>query len=718
MDPQKIDSILHWPLPKNIKALRGFLGLTGYYRRFICDYGKIARPLTDLLKKGSFHWSATSTSAFKQLQMAVTTAPVLTMPDFAKPFEIECDASGKGVGAVLMQDKKPIAFFSKGLADSSLTKSIYEKELMALVLAIQHWRPYLLGRKFTVYTDQKSLRYLLEQRITTQNQQNWLAKLLGYDFDIVYKVGASNKVADALSRLHENPELQAITRPFWQDITEIDEEVRKDSDLEKIRTALLHDPNSYQYYTLEHGRLHHKGRLVLSATSSWIPKLLHEFHTSPTGGHSGIYRTYRRMAQSLYWIGMKQTVTQYVASCHVCQRNKYQASSSAGLLQPLPIPNAVWEEISMDFIVGLPCSKGFEAIMVVVDRLSKYGHFVLIEHPYSARTISAIFVKEIIRLHGIPTSIVRDRDPTFMSHFWQELFRLQGTKLKMSTAYHPETDGQTEVLNRTLETYLRCFSSEQPRVWADFIPWAEYWYNTSFQASAKCTPFEVVYGRPPPSLARFVPVAQDLQDRDEALTQLKFHLQRAQHQMIHYANAHRKPLEFQPGDYVYLKIRPHRQTSMPTKLHPKLSARYYGPYSVFKRIGAVAYQFRLPTEARIHPVFHVSQLKKALGNHMVEAVVPVELQLPLESYQPSEVLGSRVITQDGTRLSQVLIRWQGKAPEDATWEDAATLQTQFPDFHLEDKVVFAGGDVVRHQESQEINRGLRVYYRKKGTNRN
>nr|KYP39247.1 Transposon Ty3-G Gag-Pol polyprotein [Cajanus cajan] len=229
-------------------------------------------------------------------------------------------------------------------------------------------------------------------------------------------------LADALSRLHENPELQAITRPFWQDITEIDEEVRKDSDLEKIRTALLHDPNSYQYYTLEHGRLHHKGRLVLSATSSWIPKLLHEFHTSPTGGHSGIYRTYRRMAQSLYWIGMKQTVTQYVASCHVCQRSKYQASSPAGLLQPLPIPNAVWKEISMDFIVGLPRSKGFEAIMVVVDRLSKYGHFVLIKHPYSAKTISAIFVKEIIRLHGIPTSIVSDRDPTFMSHFWQELF--------------------------------------------------------------------------------------------------------------------------------------------------------------------------------------------------------------------------------------------------------------------------------------------------------
>lgn len=183
---------------------------------------------------------------------------------------------------------------------------------------------------------------------------------------------------------------------------------------------------------------------------------------------------------------MKGIIANFVAACHICQKSKYQASS-LGFLQPFSIPNAIWEELSMDFIVELPKSKGFDAILVVVDMLSKNEHFILIKHPYSARSVTEIFVKEMVRLHGVPISNVSDRDPTFMSHFWQELFKLQGTTLKMSTAYHPKSDGQTEVLNQTLETYLRCFSSEQPKAWADFIPWAEYWYNTSFQSAAHIT---------------------------------------------------------------------------------------------------------------------------------------------------------------------------------------------------------------------------------------
>ncbi|KOM57691.1 hypothetical protein LR48_Vigan11g072400 [Vigna angularis] len=698
MGREKVSAVLEWPEPRNIKELRGFLGLTGYYRRFIRDYGKMAKPLTDLLKKRMFKWSKEGAMALQKLKEAGTTAPVLILPDFEQPFVVECDASGTGVGAVLSQKNRPIAFFSKALSDSSLTKSIYEKELMALVLAIQHWRPYLLGQKFVVFTDQKSLRYLLEQRITTQSQQNWLAKLLGYEFEIKYRTGASNHVADGLSRKGMEEEetdkmLRMISRPYWLEFQEIMEEGEKDARLQKVFEELRVDPNSHPAYTLEHGRLHYKGRLVLSAKSVWIPRLLAEFHSSVTGGHSGVYRTYRRVAQSLHWIGMKKTVTDFVAACLICQQHKYLAASPQGLLQPLPIPKAIWEEISMDFIVKLPKSQGFDTILVVVDRLSKYGHFILVKHPYTARSIAALLVKEVIRLHGIPMTIVSDRDSTFMSVFWQEIFRLQGTQLNMSTAYHPESDGQTEVLNRVLGTYLRCFSSEQPKNWSTVLPWAEYWYNTSYQGASKCTPFETVYGRPPPTLTRFIPgetvveaVAQDLQTRDEALTQLKYHLAKAQDQMTHYANRKRMDTKIKEGDWVFLKIRPHRQTSMPTRLHPKLSARYYGPFLVEKQLGPVVFRLQLPTTSRIHPVFHVSQLKLAIGDHSVEGQLPTELQVDNLMYTPLKVLERRNQLQQGEEIPQVLIQWQDGGLDGATWEEEQYIRQQFPDFNLEDKV--------------------------------
>jgi hypothetical protein len=218
---------------------------------------------------------------------------------------------------------------------------------------------------------------------------------------------------------------------------------------------------------------------------------------------------------------MQRRIREFVRSCVVCQKQKYNAITPGGLLQPLPISNTVWEDLSLDFITGLPKSKGYEAVLVAVDRLSKYSHFILLKHPYTAKSIAETFVKEIVRLHGIPNSLVSDRDPLFISHFWMELFKLQGTKLKMSSAYHPETDGQTEVINRCLEGYLRCFASDHPKTWSHWIPWAEFWYNSTFHVSIGKTPFEVVYGRPAPPIIKFLSnetkvaaVALELQERD------------------------------------------------------------------------------------------------------------------------------------------------------------------------------------------------------------
>ncbi|GJV84737.1 retrotransposon-related protein [Tanacetum coccineum] len=573
------------------QAVKGFLGLTGYYQKFINGYGKISRPLTELTKKDSFHWGPLTQSAFEELKQTMVNAPVLAFPNFSQPFEIECDALGSGIGAVLMQSKRPIAYFSKALSDMNLNKSAYEKEIMALVLVIQHWRPYLLGRNFTVFTNQKSLKHLLEQCITTMDQQNWIAKLMGYQFSICYKPGKENRAADALSRIYEGTELRTmISYPQW----------------------------------LDEGKLYHKGRLVISASSPWIPKLLVEFHNSPSGGHSGFYRMYRRLASRIYWLGMTKAVKEYVRACDVCQRYKASTVTPGGLLQPLPIPNLVWEDISLDFITGLPKSKGYDAVLVVVDRLSKYCHFVPLKHPLIARTLAEIFLREIIHLHGILKFVLSDRDPLFLSRFWQEIFSLQGSKYKFSSAYHPETDGQTEVVNRSLETYLRCFAAEQPKT-----------------CSRSPLP-------------------------DEALKQLKYHLARAQAQMKSTADKHRRDVEFAMGDWVFLKLRPHRQQSVVRRINQKLSARYYRPFLILAKIGSVAYKLQLPESYKIHPVFHVS-LKQAIGNHSAEASLPL----------------------------QWLIQWQKGSVEDATWEDAYTIRSQFLDFRLEDNLlIFMGPTLI------------------------
>lgn len=468
MDPDKVSAAVDWPRPTTQREVRGFLGLTGYYRRFVREYGMIASPLTAILKKEAprpFEWTAEAEVAFGRLKRVLTEAPVLALPQFDKPFVVECDASGTVVGAVLMQERRPIAYFSKSLSDRTLSKSAYEREMMGLVLAVQHWRPYLLGRKFVVRTDHRSLKHLLYQKIVTPAQQVWVAKLLGYDFEIEYKTGISNAAADALSRRDSGAELRTMSSAEWVGGGDIEKEQEGDEYVSAIRHAILVQPGSRPGFQLIGNCLFYHGRVVLPATSMWITKLLQEFHDTPSGGHAGVYRTYRRIAGNVYWRGMFQRVKEYVANCLVCQKMKYEAVSPAGILQPLPIPEQIWNDISMDFITCLPKSKGFSVILVVVDRLSKYAHFMALKPPISARSVAEVFIREVVRLHGIPKSIVSDRDSMFVSSFWKELFAQSGTHLKFSTAYHPETDGQTEVVNRVLETYLRCFTSEQPRQW-------------------------------------------------------------------------------------------------------------------------------------------------------------------------------------------------------------------------------------------------------------
>ncbi|KAA0050169.1 Ty3/gypsy retrotransposon protein [Cucumis melo var. makuwa] len=699
VDPEKIKAICDWPQPTNVKETRGFLGLTGYYRRFVRNYGTIAAPLTQLLKKGGFNWNEEATLAFDRLKSAMVSLPVLALPDFTKQFEIEADASGYGVGAVLVQDKRPVAYYSHTLALRDRGRPVYERELMAIVLAVQRWRPYLLIGRFRVKTDQKALKFLLDQRIIQPQYQKWIAKLLGYSFEVVYKPGVENRAADALSRKPEEVQLFGLSIPITVDLDVIKREVFQDSKYKEIIRQLEQGEElQVNSYSLQKGLLMYKNRLVIVQQSSLIPVILETFHNSAVGGHSGFLRTYKRIAAELYWKGMKAEIKKHCEECLTCQRNKTMALSPAGLLVPLEIPQVIWSEISMDFVEGLPKSSGYEVILVVVDRLSKYGHFLPLKHPFTAKLVAELFVKEVVRLHGFPLSIVSDRDKVFLSQF--ELFRLSGTKLNKSTAYHPQSDGQTEVVNRGVETYLRCFCNEKPKEWIKWLPWTEYWYNTIYQRSIGMTPFQVVYGRQPPTIVSYgrspsknSTVEEMLQERDIILVSLREHLRLAQEQMKLYADRKRRDVEFAVGEYVLLRIRPYRQITVRSRRNEKLAPRFFGPYEIIEKIGPVAYRLQLPENSRIHPVFHVSQLRKLVGQH--ENIQPT-IQFVDENYtwksDPEEVIEYR---KTGAEQWEVLVCWKGLPKYEASWESYEEMKEKFPTLHLEDKVNLKGGSNVR-----------------------
>ncbi|KAH9313676.1 hypothetical protein KI387_022303 [Taxus chinensis] len=402
------------------------------------------------------------------------TTLVLATPDFSKPFIVECDASGEGMGAVLMQEGHPIAFFSHQFKGNNLSKPIYEKEMLAILHAIKQWRSYLTGRHFKVKTDHDSLKYFLEQHFSSEEQQKWVSKMLGYDFEIIYKKGKKNVVADALSRKDDS-------------------------------TAAL-----------------------LCAIS-----ILQED-----------------------WVEER------------------------------------WEEVSMDFIIGLPKSEGKNVIMVMVDRLTKYALFCALAHPFTASTVATTFMDTVQKLHGTPKIIVSDRDPIFTSNFWTDLFSCLGTQLAHSSSYHPQSDGKTEAVNKCLEGYLHCFTSDKQSRWVQWLPLTEWWYNTSFHTSSKMSPFLALYGYHPPSITsslrgkQWVRVVEEhIQYQQEVLSSLKENLFMAQNHMKQQVDQHCTERHFEVGDWVFVWLQLYKQMSLKQQQKDnKLSPKYYGPHQVLQKI--------------------------------------------------------------------------------------------------------------------------------------
>jgi hypothetical protein len=503
VDPSKIKDILEWKPPTTVHQVRSFLGLAGYYHRFIPDFSKIVKPITSLLKNDTkFNWSSRCNEAFEQLKVLLTTAPVLAQADIEKPFDVYCDASGSGLRCVLMQEGRVIAYASRQLRRHEEHYPTHDLELAAVVHALKIWHHYLLGNICHIYIDHKSLKYIFTQLELNMRKRRWLELIKDYDLEIHYHPGKANVVADALSRKTSCHCLtvKASDITLCQEMEKLNLGMIQHGTLNqlKLESILLQKIIDAQRSDKGMRHIHEKievcrancfrrdnqgivwfnNRIVVPKDDGIRHQILDEAHLSRYYIHPGSTKMYQDLKQHYWWTKMKIEIARYVAKCDSCKRVKAIHMKTAGPLQSLPIPTWKWEDISMDFIMGLPrTSKGFDSIWVIIDRLTKIAHFLPVKVKYLVITYAELYIACILSLHGVPKTIVSDRGLQSVSKLWEELHKSLGTKLLHSSAYHPQTSGQTERVNQILEDMLRACVLEFPQKWDDCLPLAEFSYN-------------------------------------------------------------------------------------------------------------------------------------------------------------------------------------------------------------------------------------------------
>uniref|UniRef100_H3A4B4 Gypsy retrotransposon integrase-like protein 1 n=1 Tax=Latimeria chalumnae TaxID=7897 RepID=H3A4B4_LATCH len=617
-DPEKLHAILDFPRPKSLKQVRQFLGLSGYYHKFIKGYATLAEPLISLTCQDViFNWDNALQTAFDQLKSCLTSTSVLVFPDFNKPFSIHTDASDSGLGAVLMQPDD--SGHDHVIAYASRSEKIYsatEKECLAMIWGLEHFRPYIEGVHFTVHTDHSSLKWL---KPTGQLAQ-WCHRLQEFDFEIIHKPGKLNKIPDALSRnpVQGNPSATDLLPSyaslaginFHQQPLQIlkDKNQREDSIIGTIITDFENmdtmEADNHPRYQILEDILYYKDPNACCRMHPMKKSLLRYFHDHPLAGYLGISKTLARLKLQVFWPGLKKDVTQYVKSCNTCQTTKPSQSKPSGLMIPIT-PQYPWEYVGVDFTGPLPrTQRGNTYILVFVDYFSKWVEVFPVKEATS-QVAAKKFVEKVFMRHGAPKYLISDRGTPFLSDLFETATKLLGTEHRLTTAYHPQTN-LTERVNHTLKTAIRAYIEDKHTTWDLYLPHITFALRTATHASTGHTPAFLLYGReiPTPVDLLLSPqpewISEKTKDYADDLTsslreaheQARKALSASHQTQKSYYDQRWKPVTFRVKDLVKAKLAP----------------VYSGPYQIIQQLSDVNYRLIRVSDGWDAGIFHAANM--------------------------------------------------------------------------------------------------------------
>ncbi|KAF8748612.1 hypothetical protein RHS01_10695 [Rhizoctonia solani] len=614
MDQKKIEAVMSWPTPKTLRCT----------------------PSTQSHQKGNpWSWGNLEEAAFQELKSLVTRALVLIHSNPELPYYLETDASGVAMGAILSQrgeDNRlhPVAYMSKSFSGAEANYDTHDKELLAIIKALEEWQIFLeaTSRPIQVFTDHRNLEYWMQARTFNRRHARWRIFLSNFNFEIHYCPGKQLGKPDALSRRPDyvdtppEPEVMLPLEVFAnrseeevEIVTEICSRLREDPSLEPIIQFLTEDADNappsirkaYKDYDWEEDLLWYQGKLVVPDSETLKERLLREFHDSPLAGHPGQQRTLELLSRNYWWPGMKSSAKEWVECCPTCQTN-CRAHAPVIALKPLEVPPFPFHTISYDFITGFPKSQGHDAILVVIDLFSKFGHFIPTSKKITAKGLADLFITHVWKLHGLPVKTISDRGTTFTGKFLRALYQRLGVKPAFSSAYHPESDGQTERVNQFIKFYLRSYVAADHSDWATWLPLAEYAYNNAKHAATGKTPFKLVYGRNPVMNPSNIPanvpeadavadtLAQEWKEAESALRMSKEQMARDKGIIP----------EYSVGEKVWLDGKNVELRTNSNKLDPKR----LGPFKITEKVSSHAYRLELPETLKIHDVFYVGLISR------------------------------------------------------------------------------------------------------------